>query len=351
MKGFIPWSIFLLFMSIPKVFGQEKTDYEILTVAFYNLENLFDTENDPLTFDDDRTPEGKDRWTTIQYEDKLKKLAYVISKIGHEETGQTPALVGVSEVENLRVLDDLINEPSIASSKYGIIHFDSPDQRGIDVALLYKTDLFVPKLTKAYELILYDSQEPGKRVYTRDQLLVTGLLEGEEIHLLVNHWPSRSGGVSRSSYKRGKAAALNRSIIDTIQQKNPYAKIITMGDFNDDPGNRSMKQILKAKDQKEKLDLKDLYNPMAALAKQGLGSSAYRDGWSLFDQMVVSKPLLEKDYSSFRLYRAKIFNPGFLTTPSGQYRGYPFRSFGSSGYTGGYSDHYPVYALLIRNLN
>lgn len=330
--------------------SQEKKTYKLLSMAFYNVENLFDTEDDPLTFDDDRTPQGKDHWTEEIYKDKLKNLALAIGSIGTEEGGNLPVIVGLCEVENLKVLEDLILEPPLAEEAYGIIHYDSPDRRGIDVALLYQTKHFIPRNSVAHELLIYDSKDPSKRVYTRDQLVVSGYLEGEEIHFIINHWPSRSGGVSRSSYKREKAAALTRKLVDSLHRLDPYAKIVLMGDFNDDPANKSLKKVLGAVSDKEEVEFQGIYNPMAKLSKKGIGSLAYRDGWNLFDQILVSGSFLEKDYSSFRFFRAGIHNANFLVTPSGQYRGYPFRSFGYGGYTGGYSDHFPVYIYLIKEI-
>lgn len=345
--------IFLLFPLLyigfyTPLFSQEKRQFKIITLAFYNLENLFDTENDPLTFDDDRTPDGKDHWTEEIYKEKLGNMAFAISHIGIEQAKNSPVLLGVCEIENRKVLEDLINEPTLAKQNYGIIHYDSPDWRGIDVALLYQRDFFIPKNSVSHELLIYDSHKPKKRIFTRDQLVVTGFLEGEEIHIIVNHWPSRYGGVSRSSYKREQAAALNKKIIDSLQKINPYAKIVNMGDYNDDPSDKSLKKVLKTKDEKDKVGLKGLYNPMANLAKKGIGSLAYRDGWNLFDQIIMSQPFLDKDYSSYRFFQARIFNANFLVTPAGQYKGYPFRSFGFGGYTGGYSDHFPVFIYLIK---
>src|SRR5690606_6097037 len=194
-----------------------KDSYQILTIAFYNLENLFDTEDDPFTFDDDRTPAGKDHWTEEIYRDKLRKMAYAISRIGREQAQKAPVLVGLCELENLKVLEDLVREPALQENNYGIIHYDSPDSRGIDVALLYQPQYFTPTGFASHELKIFDRKDPKKRVYTRDPLVVSGFLEGEEIHLLVNHWPSRSGGASASSYKREQAALLNRKIIDSLQ--------------------------------------------------------------------------------------------------------------------------------------
>ncbi|WP_146128731.1 endonuclease/exonuclease/phosphatase family protein [Salegentibacter salegens] len=183
-----------------------------MSIAFYNVENLFDTENNPFTFDDDRTPEGDDVWTQEKYRDKLQKLAGVIAEIGSETTQQPPAIVGVCEIENRKVLEDLINEPKLKPYNYGIVHYDSPDRRGIDVALLYRKDVFRLENSVSHELLIYNSKEPDKRVYTRDQLVVSGEIDGEKLHFIINHWPSRSGGEAASSYKREKAATLNKRL-------------------------------------------------------------------------------------------------------------------------------------------
>lgn len=343
--------IFSLFGNCLTVCSQEKTTYNITSLAFYNLENLYDIYDDPNVFDDDRTPRGKDKWTEKIYRQKLKNMAYAISQIGREETGAAPALIGVCEIENLQVLEDLIKEPTLIPYNYGIIHYDSPDLRGIDVALLYQREKFTPTNSHSYELVLYDNKDPQKRSFTRDQLVVSGLMEQEEIHIIVNHWPSRSGGEKLSSYKRENAAKLNLKIIDSLQRLNPYAKIISMGDFNDDPQNKSLRQVLGAKEDRSQVDLKTLYNPMGKLSKKGIGSLAYRDGWNLFDQILLSKPFLDTNYSKYSFYKANIFNEHFLVTPTGQYKGYPFRSFGNGAFTGGYSDHFPVYVLLIKKSN
>ena len=350
MKATLKPLILLLFLCSPHLFSQEKRPYKILTVAFYNLENLFDTEDDPNTFDDDRTPNGKDHWTEDIYRDKLRKMAYAISRIGREQAQNSPVIVGLCELENLKVLEDLVREPVLQESNYVIIHYDSPDSRGIDVALLYQPQYFVPKHSASHKLALFDRHQPEKRVYTRDQLVVSGFLEGEEIHLIVNHWPSRSGGVSASSYKREQAALLNKKIVDSLQAMDPYARIIVMGDFNDDPGSRSIRKILKPDTKTDSLPLKSLFNPMAALHSKGIGSLAYRDSWNLFDQIMLTQPFLDKDFSTYQFYKANVFNENFLVTPDGQYKGYPFRSFGFGGYTGGYSDHFPVYVFLIREV-
>ena len=330
--------------------SQERKTYRVNTVAFYNLENLFDFRDDPFTYDDDRTPEGRDRWTEALYQAKLANMASVISEIGTALSGTSPAVIGVCEIEHRGVLEDLLNQPALVGSNYGIIHYDSPDRRGIDVALLYLKGVFYPIHHSRHPLYIYDHKKPGKRLYTRDQLLVSGLLDGDPIHIIVNHWPSRSGGEARSRYKRIAAAKLNRRIIDSILSENPYAKIITMGDLNDDPSSPSIKKILGAKRNRGNVRIKQLYNPMEQLYKEGYGTLAWRDGWNLFDQLIISQELLKQDYSSYRFYKAGIYNKSYLLTPNGRYKGYPFRSFTDGQFTGGYSDHFPVYLYLIREL-
>lgn len=333
------------------ILSQEKKTYKVNTIAFYNVENLFDTLDDPITYDDDRTPNGKDHWTEEIYKDKLKNMAKVISEIGADVTKNAPAILGVAEIENRKVLEDLANEPVLLPKDYGIVQFDSPDRRGIDVALLYQKSLFRPVNTSVHELLIYSNNDAKKRVYTRDQLLVSGYLDGDLIHVIVNHWPSRSGGEARSRYKREEAAALNKKIIDSLFDIDPYAKIITMGDLNDDPDNDSVKKVLGAKSEKKDVKLKGLYNPMYNMSKKGIGSLAWRDSWNLFDQIIVSKGLLDKDYSSYRYYKAGVFNKNYLANPRGRYKGYPYRSFANGAYTGGYSDHFPVYVYLIKENN
>lgn len=347
-RGITACLCFLIFADY--CFAQKKRNFNINTIAFYNVENLFDTENHPFTFDDDRTPEGKDVWTEDKYQDKLKNISMVLAEIGTDVTGTSPTIIGLCEVENQKVIEDLLNENALKASDYGIVHYDSPDRRGIDVALLYKKSIFKPTNSQSRRLMIYDFVDPEKRVYTRDQLVVSGLLDGEKMHFLVNHWPSRSGGEARSSYKREKAAELNQKIIDSLFQLDPYAKIISMGDFNDDPTNRSLKKVLETKDNPEKTEFRELYNPMEKMLKKGLGTLAYRDGWNLFDQIILTGGFLQEDYSKYQFYKAGIFNKNYLHTPDGQYKGYPFRSYGYGGYVGGYSDHFPVYIYLIKEI-
>jgi len=327
--------------------AQEKKKFKVQTIAFYNLENLFDTENDPNKFDEASPIMEMKANREEVYLKKVENMAKVISEIGYEVSKNAPVVIGVSEVENIKVLHDLVNHPYLVKKDYGIVHYDSPDARGIDVALLYQKAIFTPTTTSKHELKIYDDIS-RKRVYTRDQLLVTGKFDGEIIHFIVNHWPSRSGGEARSRPKRVAAAKLNKSIIDSLQSIDPYAKIFTMGDLNDDPTNSSLKDVLKAKNNIDEVELKGIYNPMENMFKKGLGSNAYRDAWSLFDQILITQPLLERDFSSYRFYKAGIFNKHYLTNKRGRYKGYPLRSFADGGFTDGFSDHFPVYVYFIK---
>lgn len=349
-----PLRILLVLITFSLTFSataQKEKRFKIHTIAFYNLENLFDTINDPLKFDE-ASPmmemAASNRGEV--YKKKVKGMARVIADIGRDQSNNSPAIIGVCEIENRKVLEDVVNDPLLLGKDFGIIHIDGPDARSIDVALLYQKALFQPIDTSSHELKIYDDKT-RKRKYTRDQLLVSGKLDGDLIHLIVNHWPSRSGGEARSRPKRVAAAKLNKSIIDSLQSNDPYAKIITMGDLNDDPTNESVKKVLKAKSKQKSVGLKGIYNPYETMFKdKGYGTTAYRDAWSLFDQIMVTKPLLEKDYSSFMFYKAGIYNKQYLTNKRGRYKGYPFRSFADGGYTGGFSDHFPVYVYVIKEV-
>ncbi len=347
-QQFLLISIFCCISKFTSIFGQTQKEYKIATVAFYNAENLFDYEDDPLTFDDDRTPEGKDHWTEEIYHKKIHNIATVIAQIGQERSKNAPAIIGLAEIENQKVLEDLVATPQLAPYNYQIIHFDAPDRRGIDVALLFQQGFFVKSHASKHELLIYDKEITNKRVYTRDQLLVSGFLDGDAIHILVNHWPSRRGGEKRSSYKRIAAAKLNKHLIDSLQTTDPYAKIITLGDLNDDPTSPSLKKILKSMSNKKSVSTKGLYNPMEKLHRQGYGSLAYGDTWNLFDQILLTKAFLENKNQGYSYYKAGIYSPDFLTTPQGRYKGYPFRSFANGTFTNGYSDHFPVYIHLVK---
>ena len=342
--------IVLLFQICTCFSQKNEKKYTIRTIAFYNLENLFDTIND-LSINDEASPMMELKFNRSKvYWDKIDKLASTIAQIGYEEAKTSPAVIGVSEVENRSVLEDLIKSKHLIQKKYGIVHYDSPDKRGIDVALLYQKKYFKPVYHEVFNPNIYKN---NRKVFTRDQLLVSGYLDDELIHIIVNHWPSRSGGEAKSRPLREKAAYQNIKIIEKIRATEENAKIITMGDFNDDPNNSSFKKILKTKRKKKNVGNNDIYNPYENLHRKGFNTLAYRDRLNLFDMILISLPLLdrgEKDFSTYKMYKAMIFNKRFLSDKKGKFKGYPFRSFSNGGYTGGYSDHYPVYMYLIKKI-
>jgi len=307
------------------------------TIAFYNLENLFDTFDDKRTYDKDFLPSSERRWTERRYRKKLKKLGRVISQIGYKTSGIPPAIIGLAEVENRLVIDDLISSKSLKNKSFDLVHFDSPDERGIDVALIYNTELFIVERTEVFSLALFD--EFGERDYTRDILLVEGYLNNEKIYVLVNHWPSRREGVEISEQKRLIASDKAIEIITAIKTENETAKIIIMGDFNDNPQNKSIKQLVSSH---------DLYNPMESLLSYTRGSQSYRLEWNLFDQILFSTNFFEYNPNGHSFSKADIFDKAFLKQYKGKYKGSPFRTYVGRKYKGGFSDHYPVYIHLKK---
>lgn len=327
---------------------QVQTKYKIRTVGFYNLENLFDTVDD-VEKNDEASPIMKFNGNKENaYWDKIAKLSNVILQLGAEKAKTSPAIIGVAEVENKKVLEDLVGSEILKNKDYGIIHFDSPDKRGIDVALLYQKKYFKPIHFEVFNPNIYAE---NRKIYTRDILWVSGYLDDELIHVLVNHWPSRRGGEAKSRPLREKAAYKVTQIIKGIKKNDPKPKVLIIGDFNDDPINSSLKKVLKTKEKKADVNEGDFYNPYENMFRRGFNTLGYRDNINLFDQIIISSSLLdkgEKDFSSFKMFKSGIFNKRFLTEKKGRYKGYPFRSFSNGKYTGGYSDHYPVYMYLIK---
>jgi Endonuclease/Exonuclease/phosphatase family len=361
-------ALFFVFFAIFNTNAQAKK-YIVHTVAFYNFENLFDTINQTNN-DEEWLPNGMQNWTSEKYKKKLHNLARVLSEIGtNEQQRESPTFIGGCEIENRGVLEDLVKEPLLINKDYGVVHFDSPDKRGIDVALLYQKKHFKPTSYKNIPLLVYRNQINEKekeknvdddasddkseidkdldRVYTRDVLLVTGFLDGEEINIMVNHWPSRSGGEKKSSPFREAAGRLNRQIMDSIFKINPNAKIITMGDLNDGSYNKSVKEGIGAKLKKEEVKQFGIYNPFEQMAKEGNASLFYRDAGDIFDQIMVSETLIKKDYSTYQYWKAGIYNKPYMITTLGQYKGYPLRH---SATEIGFSDHFPVYIYLIKEV-
>jgi predicted extracellular nuclease len=323
--------------------ARENKKLQVAIVAFYNVENLFDTIYDPVTKDKEFLPDGSYKWNTAKYNTKIERISEVISRIGEDVVPGGPVAIGISEIENRSVLEALMKSEKLAAKNYGVVHYDSPDRRGVDVGFLYQKNRFTVEGSHPFRLVTKDTS-----FRTRDQLLIWGKLDGEEVYFLVNHWPSRRGGESRSASNRIAAATLARHIADSLMKTNPNVKLIIMGDLNDDPTNKSIKTYLNTKVKPQDVIQGDLYNPMYKLYQDGIGSYAYRDSWDLFDQMIVSFGLTGTDLSTYKLFQAKVFNQQFLKQKTGTFAGYPWRTAAGGQYLGGYSDHFPVYLVLDR---
>lgn len=335
---------FLLIVSMP-TWAQKK--YEVQTVAFYNLENLFDTLRNEDIYDESFTPTGSYGWTSERYNNKIANMSRVLSEIGTNSSMKTPpAVIGVCEIENREVLEDLVNSPKLAPYNYDIVHYHSPDERGIDAGFLYRKDLFKVDTSMVFKTVLPDPEDK-----TRDILLVSGQLRGEKMHFLVNHWPSRSGGEAISMPNRFAAAKNLKSIINSIQEVDENAKIIAMGDFNDDPVSPSIAEELGAIGKQHKLKNRtDIFNPYYEFYKKGAGTTAWRDAWSLFDMLMVTKSTIENKNNGFQYFKAGRFTPDYITQEKGRFKGYPKRTHSFGNYLNGYSDHFPVYIYLAREV-
>lgn len=323
--------------SLPKV------DVQVACVAFYNLENIFDTIDNEGVNDFEFTPGGTNKWGTMKYNAKLQRMSYAISQIGLDYSPVGAAVLGVCEVENKGVLEDLVKQPDIRNRQYQVVLHEGPDRRGVDVGLIYNPALFVMTNSKSYRLVTADTT-----FRTRDQLMVSGYLLNEKVHFIVNHWPSRVGGEERSRPRRNDAARLTKSIVDSLFRTDPKAKIIVMGDMNDDPHNESTAVILGAKKNREDVKPGGLYNVFWRTLERGIGSLAYQDQWNLFDQIIISHELINKDKNKLYLWRSEVFNRPFLTQQEGAYKGTPLRTHAGGVWLNGYSDHYPTLIYLVK---
>ena len=344
-------SIFiLLFLFSVNSFAQEKTKpekkYQVALIGFYNLENFYDTLNDPGKNDEEFLPEGANHYTGAVYRDKVNKLSDVISLIGTDVTPDGLALMGCAEIENDTVLTDLVHSPKLISRGYKIVHYNSPDVRGVDVGLLYNPKYFTPGFSEALFVPLIEPD--GAYRYTRDVLYVEGTFLGESIYVFVNHWPSRRGGEEASSPARAIAAQVSRHKIDSITKVNPDAKIVLMGDLNDDPVSPSVANVIGAKGEKKDVQRGGMFNPWTAYYKQGIGTLAYNDAWNLFDQIVISSGWLEKIQPGFFFKEARIFSKPWMMEQTGRYKGYPKRTYNFNKYIGGYSDHFPTFTVFLK---
>ena len=319
------------------------------TILFYNVEKLFDTINDPAIWDDEFTPEGPKKWTSVKYWKKMAQLEKVFLSIATDNK-QFPAVIGLSEVENRNPLEDIVAMEKLLPANYQIIHFDSPERRGVDVAFLYRPDQFK-----------YEGSLPGKTVVeglpdfdTRDILTMWGSIDDDPFFFMVAHWPSRGGGQMASEFKRIGAAKTMRRIADSVLIERPDMNIVMMGDFNDDPSDPSIATYLGGNLTPDKSGPKDFYNPFYQMHMDGYGTLGYNDMWNLFDNIVVNGNLINggKSYQLWKNpknpYYGNIFDRSFLRQKRGQYKGYPQRTYVGNKFENGFSDPYPVFIFIAK---
>ncbi len=335
-------AVLMLFAAVFTASAQEKK-YEVYSVGFYNLENLFDTIHDQGKNDYEFLPDGTNKWGTLKYTNKLKNMATVLNEMGTDVVPVGMAAVGVSEIENSRVLADLVKHEVLAPRGWDFVHIEGPDKRGVDCALLYNPKLFKPVAAK---LAPYTTEDNDTTYKTRGFLIVSGDMGGENVHIIVNHWPSRYA----KSPARERAGFLVRQLKDSIMNAQPQTKVLVMGDMNDDPDDKSMKKSLGAVREKDEVkNAADLYNPWwNILRKKGHGTLKYKGKWNLFDQIVMTGNLLGGDRSTLKLYKTEIFSRNYMFQQEGRYKGNTLRTHAGGVWLNGYSDHLPVIVYLVK---
>jgi endonuclease/exonuclease/phosphatase family metal-dependent hydrolase len=303
---------------------------------FYNVENLFDTKNDPEKNDDEFLPEGSRHWTNTRFFQKINHISQVVVAAGE---GDYPSVIGLSEIENQDVLESLLFHTQLEKLDYQIIHKESPDNRGIDVAFLYRKTIFKPLFFEAIPV----KNPKDEKFKTRDILYIKGVIGSDTIHFFVNHWPSKSGGIGATKPLRALAAKTLRLKTDSLLKQNNYSNIVIMGDFNDTPSDISVKEVLGAKSTEETISSNSLYNLASPHAINGKGSNKYQGKWSLIDQIMVSGNLLNGKRLKTSTGSFQIFSPDFLLENDESNLGKkPYRTYSGFKYNGGFSDHLPV---------
>lgn len=325
--------------------------YEIYPVGFYNLENLYHPLSTDSLRDKEFSPKGGNAWTMDKYEKKLANMAFALNEMGKEFGGL--AAVGVSEIGNRQVLEDLLDTKPLQGKSYKIIHYDSPDWRGIDVGLLYDSTRFEYTKSSSHAFPYEKGLEMGvtsENFKTRDALLVEGKIANEKVAIMVNHWPSRRG--DKSSVSRELSALIFKNLYDSLMQVDPKVKVVMMGDLNDDPSDPSCAVVLNAKKYIHDVEPGGLYNTMWEKFSKGIGTLVYQGKWNLFDQIIISENLLERgnDYSTLKFRKAEVFNRDFLIQKTGKFKGNPLRTFASGHFQNGYSDHFPTLIYLVKEV-
>jgi len=354
MKHSLLIAALLLLLSVSASAQKTKQNY---VIGFYNLENLFDTYDDPVKNDNEFLPEGKNKWTQAKYEKKLHNLATVIRAMA-DNNRRWHTILGISEIENRLVIEDLVSQPEIAAANYEIVHYDSPDRRGVDVALLYKPDQFTyldsESIPFDFNSDIDFSDTDTSYFKTRDILMVHGLMAGEHFAFYVAHLPSRVGGKGGNLRSRGAEIIYSHSRM--MEEKYPGIKIVVMGDMNDNPTDESMAKYLRGQEKLSDVTPTEFFSPYTAMLKAGYGSLCYQGVWSIYDLELVNYSLACAPEGGLKIqpvtknhgkeYYGVVFKRPWMTTQKGQYKGYPFRTFSNGSFIGGYSDHYPTYIVV-----
>lgn len=345
--------ILILLLAIPAT-AQKK-----YVIGFYNLENLFDVYDDPGKNDEEYTPEGRNKWTEAKYQKKVSNMAKVIRAMA-DDNGRFHTILGVSEIENRLVLEDLIVDPQIAKAGFEIVHYDSPDRRGVDVALLYRPDQFtyldsesIPFSFEGTEVEITLTPEEQERFRTRDILMVHGTIEGEDFAFYVCHLPSRIGGKGQDLRSLGGEIIYKHAL--GMMEKYPGIKIAVMGDMNDNPFDDSQALWLHGRKTLDEVGEKDFFCPFWKMLEDGYGTLAYRGEWNIYDIIQVNHSLAFAPDGGLKIqkivkgkYYGRVFSKPFMTQQSGQYKGTPFRTFSGGAFIGGFSDHYPTYIMISK---
>ncbi len=339
--------LFSLFL-VSLLLAQQK-QYKIAAFGFYNLENFYDTINQPNVDDEDFTPDGNYHYTGKIFMDKVDHLAEVVSQIATEKTPDGLAFFGCAEIENRSVLETLVNHPKLKARNYQIVHYDGPDLRGVDCGFIYNPKYFKVIESRSIRVNLKEIVKDWRP--TRDILYVKGIFGGTDtIHIFVNHWPSRRGGEEATAPLRRYAAGIGKHIIDSLMAINPNTKIVDMGDLNDNPTDPSMVKVLKCVEKKEDCKSGGMFNPWVDYYKKGIGTLGYNDTWSLFDQQAISYGWLSHNQSGFFYQGAHIFSKDYMIQKTGKYKGYPKRTWDFNIYNSGYSDHFPTYITILKEV-
>ena len=328
-------------------------------IGFYNLENLFDIYHDEGKNDYEYLPDGANQWTEVKYRKKLHNMAEVIRAM-KDDNKVYHTILGVSEIENRNVLEDLVIQPEIADANYQIVHYDGPDRRGVDCALLYRPDQFTLLGSRSIPFTFESSSikfnlDSLEQIdfRTRDILEVRGTIDGEMFAFYVTHLPSRIGG--KSGDLRSRGAEIIHENAMKLMREYPGIKIAVMGDMNDNPTDISMVTYLHGKETIEEVGEEDFFNPFLSMIKAGFGSLAYQGVWSIFDIIMVNRNLANPEKGTFGInpivnkkFYGRVFQKPFMTQQEGQYKGTPKRTSSNGAFINGYSDHYPTYIVISK---